>query len=53
MGADVNVLPEHAVQQAITDGHAKYLRLQGGNRPVTGASTHFVASDRMVDPLRR
>lgn len=53
MGADVIVLPEHAVRQAITEGHAEYLRLQGGNRPITGASTHFAARDRMVDPLRR
>lgn len=53
MDAVVTFLPERAVQQAITEGHAEYLRLQGGNRPITAASTHFAARDRMIDPLRR
>lgn len=53
MDADVTFLPERAVRQAITDGHAEYLGLTGGTRLVTAASTHFAASDRMVAPLRR
>lgn len=50
-GSDVVVLPEHAVRQAIADGHAEYLRTRRVNRPVTAGSTHFAARDRMVDRL--
>lgn len=52
-GVDVVVFPEYAVRKAIADGHAKYLRAHGGNRPVTADSTHFAVKDRMVGQLRR
>ena len=50
-GPDVVVLPEHAVREAIADGHAEYLRTHGGNRPVTVDSTHFAVRGRMVEKL--